>query len=257
MRKDVIVILMFALVVGLGWGASAQIVPENHYLVYQLSEPFTVGISLTLYDQFDEHFNNDFFTTNSLTMDKFANPVEKNGEVYFNPDIHQTWWQIDHPQGIKQVGFVNQFGDQDWDVGDGRYLVLPAWKDDPQEIDPPFWNHYKCYDAVGPAMNVEVLLHDQWLGFGSIAVDPVLFCNPCIKELANGISYEIVTPEAHLAVYRLEPTFMVDIFATAYDQFGTWPFHAVDAIWLVVPSLKQTVVDSETKSWGSIKSLYR
>lgn len=256
MRKVVIVVFALALIVCLGGGASAQIVPENHYLVYQLSEPFTADVTVTLYDQFDQFFG-DYYTTNNLTMDKFANPVEKNGEPYFNQDIHQTWWQIDHQQDIKQVGFLNQFGLQNWDVGHGRYLVLPAWKDEPQGMDPPFWNHYKCYEAEGPAMNVDVLLHDQWGGFGSVAVDPVLFCNPCIKDVTNGMRYEIVTPEAHLAVYSLDPTFMVDVFATAYDQFGIWQFNAIEAIWLVVPSDKLTVVESETRSWGSIKGLFR
>jgi hypothetical protein len=253
MRKELIIILALALVVGFCWGASAQIVPENHYLVYQLANQYPVDISLTLFDQFDEHFGE--FSTNNLVLDKFANPVGKNNEPIFNELIHQTWWQINDPQGVKEVGFLNQFGHQTWDVGDGRYLVLPALKDQPGDI--PLWNHYKCYDAVGPSLDIEVLLHDQWGGFGSWAVDPVLFCNPCIKELANGERFEIVTPVAHLAVYRLEPTLLGNVPATAYDQFGMWPITAVEAIWLVLPTEKLTVVENETRAWGSIKSLYR
>ena len=255
MRKEVIMFLAFALVVGLCGGANAQIVPENHYLVYDIGQKTLVLFILQKYDQFDQWFPD--FTTNNLIMEKFANPVEKNGESYFNQSIHQTWWWIDDPQDTKQVGLLNQFGHQDWDVGNGRYLVLPAWKDVPDGDFPPFWNHYKCYEAEGPPVNVDVLLHDQWGGFSSVAVDPVLFCNPCTKELANGERYEIVTPEAHLAVYRLQPTLPSDIPATAYDQFGVWQINAVEAIWLVVPTEKLTVVESETKSWGGIKSLFR
>jgi hypothetical protein len=254
MRKTAIAFLAFVLVFGFIGGAGAQIVPENHYLVYQLAQPYTVNIPVTIFDQFDQFFPPPY-STNNLVMDKFANPVDKNDEGFFNFDIHQTWWQIDDPQEIKEVGLLNQFGHQEWDVGDGRYLVLPALKDEPGQV--PLWNHYKCYDAVGPTVDVPVLLHDQWNGFGSVAVDPVLFCNPCIKELANGERYEIVTPESHLAVYRLDPTLLGDIPATAYDQFGIWQITAIEAIWLVVPSEKLTVVGNETQSWGRVKSLFR
>ena len=253
MRKQVIMILALALVVGLCWGAGAQIVPENHYLVYEIDNPYTVAIYVRLMDQFDFWFGD--FSTNNLIMEKFANPVEKNNEPYFDPMIHQTWWWIDDPQETKEVGFLNQFGHQTWDVGNGRYLVLPALKDVPGDI--PIWNHYKCYEAEGPTMDIPVLLHDQWGGFTSVAVEPVLFCNPCIKELDNGERFEIVTPEAHLAVYQLQPTLMTDVPGTAYDQFGTWQFVAMEAIWLVVPTEKLTVVENETRTWGGVKSLYR
>jgi hypothetical protein len=253
MRKEVIIFLTLTLVLGLCWGAGAQIIPENHYLVYDIEQQYTVDFSVTLYDQFGQYFGD--FSTNFLLMEKFANPVEKNNEPYFDPMIHQTWWLIDDPQETKQVGILNQFGHQTWDVGNGRYLVLPALKDQPGDI--PFWNHYKCYEAEGPPVDIPVLLHDQWGGFTSVAVDPVLFCNPCIKELANGELYEIVTPESHLAVYRLDPTLMGDVPANAYDQFGIWQINAVEAIWLVVPTEKLTVVETELRTWGGVKSLYR
>lgn len=254
MRKELLILLAFALVVGLGWGASAQTVPENHYLVYDIAQPITVDIFVRLFDQFDQFFPEEF-STNFLIMEKFANPVDKNGEGIFNELIHQTWWVIDDPQANKEVGLINQFGHQNWNVGNGRYLILPALKDMPGAIPP--WNHYKCYDAEGPIVDVPVLLHDQWGGFGSVAVDPVLFCNPCVKELANGEVFQIVTPEAHLAVYRLDPTLMGDVPATAYDQFGIWQITATEAIWLVLPTEKLTVIDNETTTWGGVKSLYR
>lgn len=253
MRKIAIAFLTFALVFGLVGGAGAQIVPENHYLVYQLSQPYTVDISVTIFDQFDQFFPT--YSTNNLVMDKFANPVSKNGEPFFDFQIHQTWWQINDPQANKAVGLLNQFGHQNWNVGDGRYLILPALKD---ELGPiPVWNHYKCYDAIGDPVHMQVDLMDQWGTYVSVAVDPVLFCNPCIKELADGTRYEIVTPEAHLAVYQLEPRIPADNFAIALDQFGEWDINAIEAIWLVVPSEKLTVVGNETKSWGGVKSLFR
>ena len=209
MRKEVIAVLSLALVVGFCWGASAQNVPENHYLVYDIAQPHTADIFVRLFDQFDEHFP-EIFSTNMLIMEKFANPVDKNNEGYFNELIHQTWWLIDDPQGNKEVGILNQFGHQIWDVGNGRYLILPALKDMPGGGVPP-WNHYKCYDATGPALDVPVILHDQWGGFSSVVVDPVLFCNPCVKELANGEVFQPLSPEAHLAVYRLDQTLAGDV----------------------------------------------
>lgn len=254
MRKTAIACLALVMAIGLVGGAGAQIVPENHYLVYQLAQPYTVDIPVTIFDQFDQFFPPPY-STNNLVMDKFANPVNKNGEGFFNFDIHQTWWQIHDPQAIKKVGLLNQFGHQEWDVLDGRYLVLPALKDEPGEV--PLWNHYKCYDAVGEPVLMQLDLLDQWGTYVSMAVDPVLFCNPCIKELADGERFEIVTPEAHLAVYRLEPPIPADNFATVYDQFGIREINAIEAIWLVVPSEKLTVVGNETRSWGGVKSLFR
>ena len=253
MWKGMILSLAFVLVVCLCWEVGAQNIPENHYLVYDIEQQYTVDISVTLFDQFDQWFGD--FSTNLLIMDKFANPVDKNGEGMFNELVHQTWWLIDDPQDNKQVGILNQFGHQTWDVGNGRYLVLPALKDQPGDI--PLWNHYKCYDAEGPPVDFPVLLHDQWGGFTTVAVNPVLFCNPCIKELADGERYEIVTPESHLAVYRLEPTLLGDVPATAYDQFGIWDINALEAIWLVLPTEKLTVVENEARTWGGVKSLYR
>jgi hypothetical protein len=254
MRKTAIVCLTFVLVFGVIGGAGAQNIPENHYLVYQLNQLYTVDIPVTLFDQFDQFFPPPY-STNNLVMDKFANPVSKNGEPFFDFQIHQTWWQINDPQDVKEVGLLNQFGHQEWEVTDGRYLILPALKDEPGQI--PLWNHYKCYDAVGEPVHLDVVLQDQWGTYTSIAVDPVLFCNPCIKELAGGIRYEIETPEAHLAVYRLEPPIPADNFAVAYDQFGIWDINAIEAIWLVVPSEKLTVIGNETQSWGRVKSLFR
>jgi hypothetical protein len=65
-------------------------------------------MQITLYDQFDQFFPHN--TTNFLVMDKFANPVMKNDEPFFDPLIHQAWSQNKDPQDIKEVGLLNQFG---------------------------------------------------------------------------------------------------------------------------------------------------
>jgi hypothetical protein len=242
-------LLAVAGVAGLGWtGAGAQMFPENHYLVYEVPETFTLTGPIVLDDQFV------IFTTDIVEFDKFANPVEKNSEPYFDPMVHQTWWLIDDPQTDERlVGIDNQFGRQDWYVGDGRYLVLPAHKD--MGGWPTFWNHYKCYDAIGPAVNMPVQLHDQFNFYTMTATDPVLFCNPCLKE-AMGQIFHIIHPEVHLAVYRLEPPMPGGFIALASDQFGERQVTLEEPIWLVVPTMKLTVVGTEQSTWGAVKSLY-
>ena len=254
MRKDVLLSLSVALVLGLCWvGAGAQVFPENHYLVYEITETYVFTGQIMLVDQFSE------FHTTVVEMDKFANPVMKNNEPIIEPDIHQTWWLIDDPIPPctdKLVEIANQFGRQEWMVGDGRYLVLPAYKDMPGAGWPASWNHYKCYDAEGPAVNVPVQLVDQFGSYVMVAVDPVLFCNPCMKEV-NGLQFDMVWPDIHLAVYRLDPPEQAGFFAVASDQFGVWDINLEEPIWLVLPTEKLTVVETESKSWGDVKSLYR
>ena len=251
MNKRTITYLVLACAVGLGWSASnAQVFPENHYLVYDVAEQYTVDLPIAVFDQFNPNFFTDF-----VMLDKFANPVEKNGEPMFNPMMHQTWWLIDDPGPEWTVLLANQFGTQTWYVTHGRYLVLPALKDEPG--DPPPWNHYKCYNAVGDPLDLPVDLLDQWGTYAGIVAFPELFCNPCQKEVPNGV-FPIVEPEVHLACYRLEPLMMVDYQATAFDQFGVWPITAFETCWLCVPSYKlSAIATTETRTWSDVKTLYR
>ena len=252
MKKGVMLLLALPLLAGICWtGAGAQIVPENHYLVYEVDEIYIFTGDIWLIDQFGD------FNTTFVEFDKFANPVQKNLEPVLDPNVHQTWWIIDDPVPPCNdwlVGIENQFGRQDWWVGDGRYLVLPAHKD--MAGWPTFWNHYKCYDAIGPRMDITVNLADQWATYTMTVTDPVLFCNPCIKEVF-GQHFPIVHPDAHLAVYKLEPPQPMTQFTFASDQFGMWDINVHSPMWLVVPTLKLMAVDSEQTTWGEVKSLYR
>ena len=45
-----------------------------------------------------------------MTLDKFANPVDKNGEGIPDTTLHQTWWEIDDPQPVRAVEMANQLG---------------------------------------------------------------------------------------------------------------------------------------------------
>ena len=251
MKRRAMALLLFVLLVVLWWseGTPQIIIVENHYKVYEVPEAFKVIAPITLVDQFDT------FKTDSVLLDKFATPVEKNGTPVFDPFIHQTWWEIAQPQPGRDVLLDNQFGTQTWYVTHGRYLVLPALKDEPG--DPPPWNHYKCYNAVGDPLDLPVDLVDQWGTYTGIVAFPELFCNPCQKEVPNGV-FPIVEPEVHLACYRLEPLMMVDYQATAFDQFGVWPITAFETCWLCVPSYKlSAIATTETRTWSDVKTLYR
>jgi hypothetical protein len=244
-------VLLFSLALALGvWSnqAPAQVLPENHYLVYEVPQVYTFPGPITLGDQFG------FFTTPDALFDKFATPVSKNGEPIFEPMLHQTWWNIFDPQSIWWVLIANQFGQQRWQVKDGRYLVLPAFKNQPGTLPP--WNHYKCYDAWGPDMNIPVLLHDQFGTRQLVATKPKLFCNPVEKIMPDGIRYPIIYPETHLACYELQPPQPLGIPAIAFDQFGMWDMMLLEPCWLCLPTIKLQAVPNQPESWGKIKSLY-
>lgn len=246
--KSMVILLMLAIGAGLAvTDAGAQFLPENHYLVYETMPDYTFQAPIILFDQFGE------YSTDFVILDKFANPVEKNGEPIFEPLLHQTWWLIDNPQPGWLVRLENQFGLQDWYVGDGRYLVNPALKNEPGQ--PPPWNHYECYEAQGPAMGMPVQLIDQFGFYDAIVMEPELFCNPCAKD-AFGILYDIIDPAIHLACYRLDPPYPSGFQFFAFDQFGEWLLEAIETCWLCVPSLKLVAVGTEETTWGKVKSMY-
>jgi hypothetical protein len=227
-----------------GW---AQVLPENHYLVYDVPEAYTFGANIELLDQFR------YFQTAAVVLDLFANPVMKNNEPIFDPLVHQTWWMLNDPQSIWWTTLQNQFGVQRWQVKDGRFLVLPALKNQSGPVPP--WNHYKCYDAMGPALNIPVMLVDQFRSYSMVVTTPVLFCNPVEKKV-DGVLYPIVHHETHLACYMLEPPMQYGLPVMAFDQFGDWHVTPIEPCWLCLPTLKLETVPGEETTWGKIKSLW-
>ena len=250
MKRTAVLIVTLVLVAGFGWTDGQAQLPENHYLVYDVPDQWTYDVQLVIFDQF-----NPAFFADSFVLDKFATPVQKNGEPMFNAMMHQTWWQIHDPQPVWEVVLDNQFGLQTWQVTDGRYLVLPALKFDPSPIPP--WNHYKCYDAVGPPVDIPVVLVDQFWTYEGIAALPEQFCNPCQKEVFEGEIYPIIEPEVHLACYRLEPAEIVAFAADAFDQFGMWPVMLEETCWLCLPTEKLQAEGTQQSTWSDVKSLYR
>jgi len=238
----------------------------NHYWTYLVPEPITVSVNVLLMDQFglSQH--------NALLLDRFAIPVDKNGEGIIDPIAHLSWWRFldgtDSP--FRRVVVTNQFGEHELEVFEAEYLLAPALKNpepngDEEDGgsglgDPELGalDHYKCYKVLGPSTDRFVTLSDQFqLGEGDV-LEPVYLCNPVDKiRQDTGGRFPIVKPTEHLVCYNLLfPASPVPglIFR---DQFAEAqiPLDVVDL--LCVPSTKEQVVQVEDSSWGKMKSLYR
>ncbi|UCG50538.1 MAG: hypothetical protein JSW58_10035 [Candidatus Latescibacterota bacterium] len=221
----------------------------DHYKTYETLGPTILG-PYTLRDQFGE------VVVTSLRLAKVATPVAKNNQEICDPTAHQTWWDFLFPQPNRMIRAQNQFGTHDWMLGDARYLLLPALKNEPAGQPPPELNHYLCYEAQGPTLGIEVLLTDQFDQVTVIVLEGVYFCNPCEKETPDGTVYPIVDPWAHLTVYLVENPVPYDIQALVRDQFMEEMLILNENLYLAVPALKE-LIPAGSSEWNRIKALYK
>lgn len=243
-----IALALFALTLGCVVGAHAQWPEENHYKVYNVGPPMEHFGAVQLADQFGGYF------VDRLMLEKFANPVSKNGEPILFPELHHSWWAVDLVGEGWQIDLLNQFGPQSWQVGDPRFLVLPARK---LESGPPLpFNHYLAYDAFGPPLQLPVQLVDQFGAVDVMVLEPLYFLNP-VEKVHEGMLFPIVDPQAHLACYRIDPPLPFDIPIFLEDQFGLHDVVVLDHDCLCVPSWKNIVIGTENRTWSDIKGLYR
>ncbi|HXV14857.1 MAG TPA: hypothetical protein VEC56_11685 [Candidatus Krumholzibacteria bacterium] len=237
-------------------GAQPALPHENHYNVYR-TIPLTYTRPITLIDQFGP------IDVSLFVLDKFANPAEKRipetGDVYpiINPDIHQLWWRIDAPQPARTIVGIDQFGIAQWHLGDAAYLLNPALKNVPPPAAPPEWNHYLCYHAQGPTVGRPVIVIDQFGTSNVVVLYGKLFCNPVEKRHADGITYPIVDPVAHLACYLVQNATPFTRSITAIDQFGYWQLETFENDCLCLPALKEHVLKTQESTWGKIKAMYQ
>jgi hypothetical protein len=227
---------------------------DNHYLVYLVGGvPYRISVPgpITLDDQWGSSEHAEVF------LEYFANPVDKNGEGIIDESLHQTWWLIDDPQPGRRVQIENQFGRQTWFVKDGKYLVLPAAKDATAPLPPGTGQHYKCYDAQGSGLDLQVTLQDQWGAMTGSVARPQYFCNPTFKTF-EGVTTPTLNDSLHMACYKIEPPMMLEQAFLAWDQFGMWePLVAAQTEWLCVPTAKLSFIAVQEETWGNIKKLYR
>jgi hypothetical protein len=217
----------------------------DHLLVYAV-----------LYEEFPELgvLLKDQFIDEDVTVYEpvyFANPVHKTvpGAAAPTPieheDEHYVFYaieDIEHESIDKTIQIANQFGDdQTLDLTYRDTLAVPS-----QKID--WWqplDHFKCYWAEGPFLDVQVQLEDQfitdWLGEPLIATvgEPYLFANP-----VNKWHGEVFTPISNwnnhytfYDIYHEETPQMWEVEVT--NQFGIDQFLLVGGpSWLGVPTKK-------------------
>ena len=133
-----VLFLSLALVLGV-WSSQsfAQMLPENHYLVYEVPQTYLFTGDIVLGDRFGA------FATPEVLFDKFATPVSKNGELIFELVVHQTWWTIFDPQSIWWTTIVNQFGMWDMMLLEPCWLCLPTVKLQAVPNEPHTWGKIK------------------------------------------------------------------------------------------------------------------
>lgn len=213
----------------------------DHLLVYDVMyEPFPeVGVQLK--DQFIEE---DVVVWEPVY---FANPVQKTvgSEVTeIETDEHYVFYAIEdigHESIGKTIQIDNQFGPQTLDLTYRDTLAVPSQKIDwGQPLD-----HFKCYWAEGPFMEVEVQLEDQfitdWLGEPLIAMvgEPYLFGNPVNKW--HGDTYTPISNwNNHYTFYNIAYEEITPVWeVTVTNQFGIDQLLLVGGpFYLAVPTQK-------------------
>jgi hypothetical protein len=222
----------------------------DHYKTYMISEPPIIQMPFEAEDQFGFAFHTTF------ALEQLAAPAIKNQEPMTDSLTHYTWWVIDGDEPGRWVITENQFGEQGLYVEDARYFLNPALKN-ATGGDLPIKNHYKCYEAMGPPVGLEVSL---WTQFGMeqvMVMEPEVFCNPAKKIDRYGDVFDIVDPHLHFVCYRIEPPQFMGIPVVMWDQFLQEQVFLTHSQWLCVPSMKTGVVQGEQSTWGRLKSMYR
>jgi hypothetical protein len=230
----------------------------DHYLVYPVLNPPSISFPVILSDQFLSSS-----PTQTISLQFFMNPVNKNNEGIIDDITHYTWWQT-NPQPFGAICLVsNQFRpDQQLNVSQPHFLLNPALKGlttPPQGTIPPK-NHYRVYDASGQPIEITVGLQDQFFAYQAIVHFP-RFLAPPVDKIFQGVDYPILDPVAHLVIYDISilapvpPPQPPPVFAK--DEFGTWQLQLGPPVLLAVPSYKTGVVPTHGTTWGKLKSLYR
>lgn len=254
-------LLLIAAVFALAGGPAEAQVPGpftiDHYRVYKTDPTIPITGPVTLRDQFGET------THNELLLDRFAVPVDKNGEGILDPGLHYSWWHlIDVPlPTIIDVVIRNQFGEQTVKTYGIEYLLTPALKNPQagQEV-PKNRDHYKCHFLIGDRVLADASLSDQFVSDQVTVFEPLWLCNPTEKELADGTVFPIINPDEHLVCYKV--TVFTDpmpsiLFADQFVPVGQDTLSLSLRDILCVPSEKEEIVQVEPQSWGQVKSTYR
>jgi hypothetical protein len=231
-------------------------VNPTHYWSYKLLQPVLHPNSVLASDQFFPAL----IPVDLDSLDRLVNWVQKNGSHVPDTLIHYTWWNIRNklPLANTSVILTNQFGQYPANVLNLDFMLVPAWKNQPQPV-PPNANHYLCYRAVGPPPQpFSYDLVDEWRQDVQVPGPLQFLCVPCMK-IHGGQVFPVLDSLTHLAVYPIVP-FSDVFYPFIKDQFfqGPVPVQQKPTEYLFVPTIKQLIVTPTKKStWGEIKTRYR
>jgi hypothetical protein len=207
----------------------------DHFKLYDMEGPLAPPV--TVADQFQPAQQHQLGQANCLGL-----PVIKNMEgPFLNPIEHLTCYDIINPPPAPVLGvqITNQFGPQVIQVRQPLHLLVPSLKVPGPPAPTPLptppgltLDHYKCYDATGPAPMLPVMLQDQF-GVENVEVGAVLlFCNPADKN-GEGINNAI----DHLTCYEIIDT-ITPVPVTIGNQFHDFVSVVTDPFALCVPTFK-------------------
>ena len=107
-------------------------------------------------------------------------------------------------------------------------------------------DHFMCYTVSAKAINVPVLLQDQFDQMLGIVenvnvTSPNYFCNPVKKTLPSGAVTNIIHIENHLKWYRIQTNTVPTHKLVILNQFGTQKISTGQPRWLAVPTKKDNL----------------
>ena len=177
----------------------------------------------------------------------FANPVKKTEpdgakpEEISDENTHLTWYRLEklEEENVHRVvTFENQFGVQEWLIGEAVYLIVPTEKLEEGSSEPDNSKHFKCYKVLevlsGDIPGGAYHLQDQFGEQDVNIMEPVYFCNPVEK---NGEA----RGEGHLACYMIPPEQVDNRVVKIKNQFevNTNELILEESHMLCVPSEKK------------------
>jgi hypothetical protein len=234
------------LVAGAATTSAQPPAPEDvlsHFLCYEGDFPPFAGAQVQLIEELGA------FVTQVGGPHLFCNPVrKKRGDVVTRiVDVrqHLKVYRIrTDPAGPEtlKVSDSNQFGaDQVLTIQRSpTRLMVPTrkWPHDP----PAGLDHFACHAVKeGKAIEKPVLLRDQFVGFRTRVLKPLLHCEPT-QKIHGDRTFNVRNPQAHLVCYSIEPR-RLDPPQTrrTRNQFEKAPITARVATRLCVPSRSEIV----------------
>lgn len=175
------------------------------------------------------------------SVELLGNPAQKNGEpVDHNyDDLHLVAYRLIQPPPFQaKVEITNQFGTEEWTIGNPALLLVPAYKrhDDTPGPRPQEGPHFVCYDVVEAPYVRPIRICDQFID-QQIGLRPKYLAVPVDKN-SEGMWNET----AHLALYEFcGHTFPEPKTVYTIDQFGHWQLHITRSGLLGVPSKKKVL----------------